>query len=367
MYGILEPYTYADAKNNYSLQEFLKAIGEMYEEIIDLAYDTADGHDGWTLLTDVTRVPSKAIDWLSQFVGVRQIEGLTDAQKIQRIAAREGFSRGTPGGMRAAAQVFLTGGQTVNIFERDTSPYHMAVQTYESQTPPADLPTTNIVPNGGFETNLTGWSSSANARSTDYAHSGVASLKSSALTYEYTTFAIPVAVGDVFVVSVWRKCVNHAGSGGGAAVVVEPGTGAYDQVSLPGSAPQSALNAGNREWERVMTKYTITNAGTGVMPLILTAMYGGTGTSGFAYFDDVQIERKSVATPYVHTDGAPASRPAGQGPVGAALLSQKPAGIVMVYSVMPGQNYQQLKAAHSPYSAVKSFYSNYSKVRNDTP
>jgi len=192
MYGMLEPYTYADAQNDYSLQEFLKSIGEMYEEIIDLAYDTTDGDDGWTLLTDITRVPSKAIDWLSQFVGVRQIEGLTDAQKIQRIAAREGFSRGTPHGMRAAAQVFLTGAKTVNLFERDTSPYHLTVQTYASQTPNSTV-------------------------------------------------------------------------------------------------------------------------------------------------------------------------------VQAALLSQKPAGIVMVYTVVTGQNYLQLRTAHSPYSATKSFYPTYGNVRNDAP
>lgn len=191
MYGVLEPYTYADAQNGYALQKFLESIGEMYEEIIDFAYDT-DTDDGWTLLLDVARVPSKAIDWLGQFVGVVPLDGLTDAQKIQRIVAREGFSRGTPHGMRAAAQVFLTGTKTVNIFERDTSPYHLTVQTYTSQTPNS------------------------------------------------------------------------------AAVL-------------------------------------------------------------------------------------------------AALISQKPAGLVMVYSVVAGQNYQQLKTNHTPYSAVKSFYPNYSGVRNDAP
>jgi hypothetical protein len=192
MYAVLEPYTYADAQNDYSLQEFLRAIGEMYEEIIDLAYDTDAGDDGWTLLLDVTRVPSKAIDWLSQFVGVTQIAGLTDQQKIDRIIAREGFKRGTPAGMRAAASIFLTGTQTVNLYERDTSPYHLAVNTYTSETPNS------------------------------------------------------------------------------AAVL-------------------------------------------------------------------------------------------------AALTSQKPAGIVMVYTVTNGQTYQQLRTNHSPYSAMKAFYSNYDKVRKDTP
>ena len=27
MYGVLEPYTYADAQNDYALREFLRAIG----------------------------------------------------------------------------------------------------------------------------------------------------------------------------------------------------------------------------------------------------------------------------------------------------------------------------------------------------
>ena len=58
---------------------------------------------------------------------------LTDAQRREAISAQVGFARGTLGAITAAAQMYLTGTQRVDINERDTGPYHLTVTVYSSQ------------------------------------------------------------------------------------------------------------------------------------------------------------------------------------------------------------------------------------------
>lgn len=50
-----------------------------------------------------------------------------------------------------------------------------------------------------------------------------------------------------------------------------------------------------------------------------------------------------------------------------ALISQKPAGIQLTYSTVPGQTYSQLLANHATYTLVNSFYTDYNEVVNDLP
>jgi hypothetical protein len=56
-----------------------------------------------------------------------------------------------------------------------------------------------------------------------------------------------------------------------------------------------------------------------------------------------------------------------QSAVLAALISQKPAGIVMVYEVRPGQSYQQLRDTHTDYLDVRNDYATYEDCRDDLP
>jgi hypothetical protein len=51
----------------------------------------------------------------------------------------------------------------------------------------------------------------------------------------------------------------------------------------------------------------------------------------------------------------------------AALLAQKPGGIVLVYNTTAGQDYQTLRTNHATYNAVRTTYPSYDAVRNDTP
>src|SRR4029077_9853146 len=47
--------------------------------------------------------------------------------------------RGSLAAMRSAAQLFLVGNRTVNIYERINSAYHMVVQTYFNETPDPNI------------------------------------------------------------------------------------------------------------------------------------------------------------------------------------------------------------------------------------
>jgi hypothetical protein len=51
----------------------------------------------------------------------------------------------------------------------------------------------------------------------------------------------------------------------------------------------------------------------------------------------------------------------------AAIVSQKPAGIVLDYQHVRGQTYQQVRDRFASYQLVKTTYASYDAVRNDTP
>lgn len=50
-----------------------------------------------------------------------------------------------------------------------------------------------------------------------------------------------------------------------------------------------------------------------------------------------------------------------------AILAQKPAGIVLVYEAMPGQDYLELESDHATYAAVRSDYASYTGALTDQP
>jgi hypothetical protein len=134
LYDALLPLAYADALQSNALWKFCCSIAGTLQDVEDLARDDGD-RPGWADIVDLSVAPSSFLDWLGQFVGVQPVGNLTDAQKRQRIANKEGFKRGSVPAMRSAAQVYLTGSKTVNLYERDTSPYHITVNTYTAETP----------------------------------------------------------------------------------------------------------------------------------------------------------------------------------------------------------------------------------------
>ena len=131
--ALLEPMFYDD---DGSLAIYLSSIGdELFQIVDDWASDTDDGKPGYSLLIDPLRVPEEAIPWLAQFVGSTIWEGLSEDDKRSQLVSLGNWKRGTVQSIQLAVAPLLTGSQTVQIKERDTSPYHFQVLTFSSETP----------------------------------------------------------------------------------------------------------------------------------------------------------------------------------------------------------------------------------------
>jgi hypothetical protein len=121
----LEPFLSPD------LGVLVDAIGVMFEQVQEIVID--GDQPGWTV--PVTLSESPALAWLGQFVGVRPRAEYIDETFRVAIGDVDGFSRGTPASMAAAAAKTLTGDKTVNFYERDGSAYQLTAVTYTSETP----------------------------------------------------------------------------------------------------------------------------------------------------------------------------------------------------------------------------------------
>ncbi len=113
-----------------------------------------------------------------------------------------------------------------------------------------------------------------------------------------------VTAGQTYTFSIWVKRV--AGSGTQNLMI----------IWNAGANTQLAISPVNGVWQR----FTV----TGVAPVGATSATGGLIYNGALgqtwYIDGVQFEQKPFATPYVHTDGATATR--------AAASVQAPAGVL---------------------------------------
>lgn len=142
IYNDLAPLAYDDANHNWALAYYVDVFGQMFQIVEDYSRDdqVADA-PGWSVILDINRAPSSALAWLAQFVGVQLQVGLSDAAQRARIQGTDGWRRGSPASMVAAAQQYLTGAKTVIMRERDpvacpSQPaYGLTIITYTSQTP----------------------------------------------------------------------------------------------------------------------------------------------------------------------------------------------------------------------------------------
>lgn len=118
--------------DNGTLLNWLDGPGSLLGEVDDVVRDSATA-PGWA--AELTADGSHNPRWTAQFLGV-QVPGDASEQMVRDlIAARPSFRRGTPGALRAAAQLLLTGTKRVDLFERDGSAYRLRVRTYASETP----------------------------------------------------------------------------------------------------------------------------------------------------------------------------------------------------------------------------------------
>lgn len=357
---------------------------ELLQGISDLVRDGDNGETGWSAILDIDRVPDAGLDYIAQFIGVQLLDGLTAAEKRTVISNAGGWDRGTVAAIQDAARTYLTGTKTVIVRERlGGDPYAFQVLTKTLETPPEDLATTNLHTQSSYETNASGVSAE-NANTSVYGRSSGASkdgtyglaLQSinaggqlTATLYQRDGTRIPVAAGQVYTASLYSWMDTNYGSGktvslrilwydAGSVQVGATVTGAA--VALDGAYPQAGASSYKRP--------TVTGtAPVGAVTARLLVDYFNTVAGQYYWDDAVQFEPNPVATPFVFTDGAAASRPSGQGLLGAALRAAKPAGLIMTYNTISGNDYQSLLSAHPLYSNVFADYATYQGVLNDAP
>ena len=169
---------------------------------------------------------------------------------------------------------------------------------------------TNLIANGGVETNITGWASGADRvmeRSLEQAHSGVASIKTTAsITFgsganiaEYPNL---VLTAEDHMYSLWLY-IPSSWTGGNIAVSFNAFAGGV------GSTTTNADLGLRDQWQRVVVGPFAPVAGDLAGSVIVRATVAF-NSGEFAYIDDAQVEPGTIATPYIHTDGAVASRAA---------------------------------------------------------
>lgn len=170
-------------------------------------------------------------------------------------------------------------------------------------------PATNLMTNGGFETAVAPWGPGAGAtiaRAVGPSKFGAACglFSATAATDGLTVNqpAIPVVAGTAYTFSFWvlraagarniRAQLNwlNAASGVISAVFSPPGflgsTTTWQRVTFTATAPAGAVNV-----------------------YAYVRLEGGVVAAGDAYYlDGAQFEAAAIATPYVHTDGATATR-----------------------------------------------------------
>lgn len=162
--------------------------------------------------------------------------------------------------------------------------------------------TTNLVTNGGFETNTTGWSENdptgglTGVRSTEDSKFGAASLKLVAASSHdhFYEFVVAVSGSTTYSLSAFVNCAAFtAGATGNRGLYYEPvGGGGGDFTTLTGTT---------EGW--VLHSKTFTTAATATSLKI--RLYAPHGT---VYWDGVQLEASSSVHRYVETDGATRSR-----------------------------------------------------------
>lgn len=362
LYEILKPLAYADERYGWPLLHLCEASVGSLQQVNNYVGSQDDEFPNWSALVDIDRAPDETLPWLGQLVGVvvpRQEILETDSDYAVRIReyirGTPGFKRGSPSAMVVAVQQYLTGTKQVIFRERNGGAYKLTVKTRRDETPPEDWESTNILTNGGLETNTTGWSvvNGTIARIVSPgkfgdAYGAVTCTAPTVFTAIHDSPISGATAGREFSGSVWARGVGAqigemCGLGieerGGASGAVSFG---FDFITL------------TEDWQRVTASGPIAANDRTTARLFIDGNNASPGE--IFHIDGAQMEEKPDATPYIETNGAPASRGSGFGPVGDALRTQKPGGIILTYEVIDGQDWQNVIDTQASWTTTIAAY-----------
>jgi len=185
--------------------------------------------------------------------------------------------------------------------------------------------TTNKVKNGGLETNTSNWlqfvGTETLTRDTTRAKFGAASLKTvtgAASGQGAQTTSVTTTASQTYTASAWVY-----GTSGTVKLGLSERDSSDNQV-LGGETDSAALTL-NGSWQRLTVKRTF--GATGVKARLLMITTAAQVTT--FWMDGAQIENAFVATPYVETNGASATRSAARVQEPANLLSTGSGWVVL--------------------------------------
>jgi hypothetical protein len=142
VYDALEPVAGSDVRSGWPLLAYIDALGLMFQKASDLVEDGDNGEPGWSIILDIDRVPDEGLDWLAQFLGITFYVGMDDATKRQQIRGHASWQRGTPAQIALSIGLFMTGTKTVQLTERNPTPYSFQVIIWATEAP-ADVSQTS--------------------------------------------------------------------------------------------------------------------------------------------------------------------------------------------------------------------------------
>lgn len=134
MWDALGPWADADGEETgWALLLWCESVAKPLQSVFDESRDQPDGTPGWAMVMSSATTPVGWLTWLGQFVGVKVDTYMTEADQRNQVKAEQGWQRGTVGYFITQVQKWLQGTKTVHVTERDTSPYHFAVQVYRGE------------------------------------------------------------------------------------------------------------------------------------------------------------------------------------------------------------------------------------------
>lgn len=105
---------------------YVDSLAGMFEPTWDIVSEQGtDGQPGFLpgygVLLDVDSCPASGLGYLGQYVGVAIPAGSSESTARALVRNKAGFQRGTAAAIIGAAQAWLTGTQSVSLFERTAS------------------------------------------------------------------------------------------------------------------------------------------------------------------------------------------------------------------------------------------------------